>query len=205
MKKEIQNIIFDAGGVLFESGWNNVKKDILKKHNFSIFLYSDYPKTISSKFKGLNIGKKSFKDVLRYLSKGKTDKNIETIIRDYKESYKKHQKTNKKLLKLIKRLKKSYNLFCLTNINDIHLEMNLEKGIFSDFKKVYASCEIGTKKPYKKAFRIILKNDKIKPEETLFIDNTKKNINSAKGLGFKTILFRNNNQLIKDLKKLGIK
>ena len=204
MKKEIKNLIFDAGGVIFESGWDKVKKDILKKYGFSIFLYSDYPKKVSKKFKGVSVGKVSFKDVIKYLSKGKTMNKVEIIIQDYKKSYNKHQKINKKLLKLIKKLKKLYNLFCLTDTNDIHLEINRENGNFSDFKKVYASCEIGVKKPYKKAFKMVLKDNKIKPTETIFIDNTPKNINSAKKLGFNTILFRNNKQLIKDLKKLKI-
>lgn len=200
----IKNIIFDAGGVLYESGWDNVKKDIMKKYGFSIFLYSDYPKEISKKFKGISVGKVSFKDVIRSLSRGKT-KNVKSIITDYKKSYIKHQKINKELLRLIKKLKKNYNLFCLTDTNDIHLEIHLENGIFSDFKKIYASCEIGIKKPYKKAFKIVIKDAKIKPQETLFIDNTRKNIFSAKELKFNTILFRDNNQLIKTLNKLGIR
>jgi putative hydrolase of the HAD superfamily len=201
---KIKNIIFDAGGVLFESGWDNVKKDIMKKYGFSIFLYSDYPKEVSKKFKGISVGKVSFKDIIKYLNKGKT-KNIKFIVKDYKKAYVKHQKINKKIQKLIKNLKKNYNLFCLTDTNDMHLEINLENGLFSDFKKVYASCETGVKKPYKKAFKVVIKDAKIKPEETIFIDDTKKNIDSAKKLKFNTILFKNNNQLIKDLNRQGIK
>jgi len=72
----IKTIIFDAGGLIFKSDWLAIKKDIMKKYNFSILLYTDYPKKVSKKFRGINTGKVSFKDVMRYLSKGKTNENI---------------------------------------------------------------------------------------------------------------------------------
>ena len=203
--KTIKNIIFDAGGIIFKSDWLSVKRDIMNKYNFSILLYSDYPKNISKKFRGINVGNFSFKEVIKYLSKQNSKKKISMIIKDYKKSYAKHQKTNNKLLKLIKKLKYKYNLFCLTNTNDIHLEINHKNGNFSYFKKVYASCELKIAKPDERIFKIILKDSKLKPENTVFIDNELENIKSAKRLRINTIFFKNNTQLIKDLKKFGIK
>ena len=201
----IKTIIFDAGGIIFKSDWLSVKKDIMKKYNFSILLYSDYPKNISKKFRGINVGNFSFKDVIKYLSKQKSKKKISMIIKDYKKSYTNHQRVNKKLLKLIKKLGNKYNLFCLTNTNDVHLEINHKNGNFSYFKKVYASCELKIAKPDERIFKIILKDSKLKPENTVFIDNELENIKSAKRLRINTIFFKNNTQLIKDLKKFGIK
>ena len=200
----IKTIIFDAGGIIFKSDWLSVKKDIMKKYNFSILLYSDYPKNISKKFRGINVGNFSFKDVIKYLSKQKSKKKISMIIKDYKKSYTNHQRVNKKLLKLIKKLGNKYNLFCLTNTNDVHLEINHKNGNFSYFKKVYASCELKIAKPDERIFKIILKDSKLKPENTVFIDNELENIKSAKRLRINTIFFKNNTQLIKDLKKLGV-
>lgn len=201
----MKTIIFDAGGVIFESGWDKVKRDIMKRYNFSIFLYSDYPKKIQSKFEGLNLGKISFKKVIKELSGRKNKKEASKIIEDYKKSYKKHQKINKRILNLIKKLKKSYKLFCLTDTNDLHFQINTKNKLFSDFRKIYASCKIKIKKPDKRAFKLILKENKIKPEEVIFIDNNLGNIKSARKLGIKTILFKNHYQLVKDLRKMGVK
>jgi len=45
----------------------------------------------------------------------------------------------------------------------------------------------------------------MKPEEAVFIDNRDWNIIPAKKLGMKTVLFRNNKQTFRELKKLGVK
>ena len=50
---KIKNLIFDAGSVLFVHDWKKLKIHVLKKHNFSIWLYSDHPKKVQNKYKGL--------------------------------------------------------------------------------------------------------------------------------------------------------
>jgi putative hydrolase of the HAD superfamily len=71
--------------------------------------------------------------------------------------------------------------------------------------KTYASCKIGLKKPDKRCFLLVLNNHKLLPNQTIFIDDRHENIKSAQSLGMNTILFKNNKQLIIELKKLGIK
>ncbi len=202
MEKGIKAIVFDAGGVLFETDWGSIKKEIMKRHNFSIFLYSDYPKKIQNRFKGLETGRTSFKKVIKELS---GFEEIGEIVSDYKKAYTKHQKINRELFNLIKKLKKKHHIFCLTNTNDIHFEANIENNLFKHFKKSYSSCKIKFKKPDKRAFQVIFKENKIPQKETIFIDDKKENLATAKKLGMRTILFKNNPQLIKDLKKLGVR
>ncbi len=202
MEKRVKAIVFDAGGVLFETDWASVKREMMKKYNFSVFLYSDYPKKIQNRFRGLTTGRTSFKKVIRELS---GFEEIDEIVNDYKKSFIKHQKINRELFGLIKRLKRRYHIFCLTNTNDIHFEANIENNLFKHFKKTYSSCKIKLKKPDKRAFQIIFRENKIPKKETIFIDDKKENLAAAKKLGIKTILFRNNKQLIKDLRKLGVK
>jgi epoxide hydrolase-like predicted phosphatase len=202
MNKEIKAIVFDAGGVLFETDWGSVKREIMKKYNFSVFLHSDYPKKIQKRFRGLTRGIISFRKVIRELS---GFEEIDEIVNDYKKSFIKHQKINRELLTLIKRLKSNYHIFCLTNTNDIHFEANIENNLFKHFKKTYSSCKIKLKKPDKRAFQVIFKENKIPKKETIFIDDKKENLATAKKLGMKTILFKNNTQLVRDLKKFGVK
>ncbi|MBU3907107.1 MAG: hypothetical protein KKA64_02545 [Nanoarchaeota archaeon] len=98
-RRRIKAIIFDAGGVLFKTDWDSIKKEILKKHKFSIFLYSDYPLNIQEQFQGINVGKCSFRKVIKELSHSS---NSDKIIQDYKKAYLKHQNINHKLLVLVK-------------------------------------------------------------------------------------------------------
>ena len=59
---------------------------------------------------------------------------------------------------------------------------------FNDFFiKAYYSHEIGLRKPYVDAYRYILKEQNLLPNETLFIDDTLKNIVGAQEAGLQTI------------------
>lgn len=59
---------------------------------------------------------------------------------------------------------------------------------FNDcFVKAYYSHEMGLRKPAAESYQFILEEQKLNPEETLFIDDTIKNIEAAQELGFQTI------------------
>lgn len=72
------------------------------------------------------------------------------------------------------------------------------------FNSVSYSFEIGVSKPDKRAYKLILKKLKSKPEECLFVDNEPQNLIPAKEMGIKTIFFTNSEKLRKDLGDLGI-
>ncbi len=198
----IKTIIFDAGGVLFKVDWEKIKKDIMKKYGFSIFLYSDYPKNIAKYYKNkLSTGKISFKQTIKNIT---GLKNLSQFAKDYEKVYLKYRTLNRQMLALIKKLKKNYDILCLTNTNDIHFKANKSSRLFKDFDKVYASCSIGIKKPDKQAFKIILKESPLSPQESLFIDDNAKNIKSAKSIGINSILFKNYWDLKESLKRFNI-
>ena len=64
---------------------------------------------------------------------------------------------------------------------------------------------IGKRKYDKKAFKIVLKKLGLNPNETVFIDDTEINIRNARNLGMNAIQFKNNAQLVRDLRKLKIR
>ena len=198
----IKTLIFDAGSVLFKHDWKTIKDYILKRHNFSVWLYSDHPKKVQDKYKGLQIGKTSFREVLKGLS---GQKDITQILKDYEAGYKKSQKVNSRLLSFLKKIKNRYQLFCLTNTNDIHYKLNIKHGFFKDFKKVYASSKIKLQKPDKRAYLVVLKENHIKPQETIFVDDRPENLTIARKLGMKALIFKDNKQFFKDLAKYNIK
>lgn len=69
------------------------------------------------------------------------------------------------------------------------------------FDAVLYSCEVGISKPNKDIFKLILKKLKVKPQETLYIDDYIKNINSAKKLGINAIHFITPSDLKKKLRE----
>ena len=88
---------------------------------------------------------------------------------------------------------KQYRLFLLSNTNDIHIEHEKEhmgKDRFNRFKNCfevfYLSYEMGMRKPDSEIFEFVLDQNQLKPEETLFVDDTRENTDTAASLGIKT-------------------
>ena len=97
-------------------------------------------------------------------------------------------------VKLLKVLSKRYNLYMLSNTSALHVKvfehMYLETAgepMQKVFKKLYYSHEIGWHKPDSEAWKYVIKDAAIKPQETLFLDDTIHNIKAAQELGFQAI------------------
>ena len=127
------------------------------------------------------------------------------IIKNQRTPKGRYQAVNLPLKKFLKKITKRYKLYSLTNIDENYDKINKKRGIYKIFRKVYSSHEIGIEKPNKGAFLPVLKENSLKPEETLMVDDKEEHLKTAKNLRMKTLLFKNNRQLFKDLEVLGIK
>lgn len=110
----------------------------------------------------------------------------------------------KERIELILELKKKYRIFMLSNTNSIHMIwMNnylRDKFKFNSYKeifeKAYFSFELGMRKPDAEIFDFVLKDSGLNPSETLFIEDTLKNIDAAEKVGIKTLLVSKENSMI---------
>jgi FMN phosphatase YigB (HAD superfamily) len=97
---------------------------------------------------------------------------------------------------LLLKFKEKYRTFLLSNINDIHYTyiMNYLKTDFGFddnehlFEKTYYSHLVGKRKPQIDFFEQVLAENNLKPEETLFIDDSPQHLEAAKTLGIHTFL-----------------
>ncbi len=195
--KNIKNIIFDFGGVLYDIDFNQTKKALKE--------LSENPEQIQ------NFDSKNFADFPALFETGKisADEFLEKMRTTFKlnaENLHIIDAWNKLLLKpfddapyVLENLSGKYNLYLLSNTNEIHFEYFYpqSKEIFNKFRKVFLSYEIGLRKPDTSIFKYVINNLKINPADTLFIDDNRKNIETAKITGFKTIHFVN--QKLSDL------
>ncbi len=97
-------------------------------------------------------------------------------------------------IELINRLSKDYRVYLFSNTNAIHIRHF--HGLFSQtfghslsdlFVKDYYSSEIGLRKPAIESFNYVLNDAGLKAEETLFVDDSDANVESAKKTGMSTI------------------
>ena len=98
-------------------------------------------------------------------------------------------------IELLKSIASKYRLFLFSNTNALHrtefdriYENTFQSGRLDDlFEKAYYSHVIHLRKPDTKSYQYILDENRLKPEETLFLDDALANIEGANLCGIQTI------------------
>jgi putative hydrolase of the HAD superfamily len=96
-------------------------------------------------------------------------------------------------------LKKKYKLYLLSNqmkIRTDYIRKNFDLRVFDD---VFFSNEIGLIKPDREIFDFVLKQIRLNADECLFIDDTQKNLDTAKTIGINAVKYLELNQLRTEL------
>ena len=106
----------------------------------------------------------------------------------------------------LKELRKAgYTMLYLSNIShDIFAYIARAYDFLEEFEGGIASAKVQTLKPGEDIYHHLITQYAIKPEETVFIDDTDHNIRAAKTLDFKTIHLTNPDDLKYSLKELGV-
>ncbi|MBU0898821.1 MAG: HAD family phosphatase [Nanoarchaeota archaeon] len=196
----IKAIIFDLGGVILQNKVEDVIKKISERLNIDydslFYLYKKHKQNMSSG----KMSAKQFADLIKTKFKLDTD-----VIQEWKKAYLETMPINEKMINIVKELKKNYKVAMVSNIPELHAQINKERGTFSYFNPTILSCEVHLTKPQKEIFKLTLRELKLNPKECVFIDDREENLSVPNEMGFYTVLFRNSEQLIKDLGKIGIK
>jgi len=95
-------------------------------------------------------------------------------------------------LTMLDNLKKNFNVFALSNTNTIHIQYVNEvmlkgKRLDSWFHKAYYSHHLGMRKPEVEIYQHVLRENKLIPEKTIFLDDNIENIKAANSLYIQTI------------------
>ena len=102
-------------------------------------------------------------------------------------------------LDALKRLRgEGYRLILLSNTNPFMMSWALTKdfdggeGSLEDyFDALYLSYRLGVMKPDSRFFQAVIENEHILPEESLFVDDGSRNVETARKLGFNTMCPKN--------------
>lgn len=130
-----------------------------------------------------------------------SEENVEGVTELHKEMFPKdpyyfanHFEINDALLDFLKTKKEKFNFVIFTSMM-LKNEPELREKIDEVFKKIYSAAELQIRKNDPESFKFILKDLNKNPDEVLFIDDSEDNIESAKTLGIKTLLYKNNQEV----------
>ncbi len=107
---------------------------------------------------------------------------------------------------LVVALRRNYKVALLTNMNPELYKFYSEKfGVESLFDFVFYSGKIRVAKPESNIYKYVLKRLGVAAERMVFIDDREGNVAGARAVGIKAIHFKNTQQVITELRRLGIR
>ena len=135
----------------------------------------------------------------------KTCKDLGIPYKGFVETFSSWYTLNSDLLALIKSLKKSCQIVLHSdNFDAVTPRIRKNKQLASLFEKMYFSNELRMDKTDLKTFEYIVGDLKRMPQECLFVDDKGENLEVARKIGIKTILFENTKGFKADLRILKI-
>jgi len=181
----IKTIIFDLGGVLYHINHARTRAALaaLAANPDSVNLSLEAQADVFSKYEAGKLTSDEFRDSLR-ASYGMTasDEQIDDAWNAMLGG------VFPQSIELIRSLKNHYNVYLLSNINDIHFKaIDVECAeLFGTFDECFFSYKIGMRKPDTEIYAHVLNVTNSLPEHTLFIDDAPQNILGAHLLGITT-------------------
>lgn len=190
---KIKNIIFDQGGILLNIdyaltaqafrtlGATDFDEVYSQKTQCAVFDLYDTGKISSAEFR------KTLKETLKiqHVSDVDFDKAWNAMLLDLPIAR----------LEFISTLRPQYQVFILSNANEIHMieasktfqRTTGSPSLAQYFDGVYYSHECGLRKPNAAFFEMVLKKHALSPEETLFIDDSRQHVLGAQSVGMQTM------------------
>ena len=202
--KGIKNIIFDLGGVILNIDYKRPQEEFKKLGIKDVeTLYSKQNQV--ELFDLLETGKISEKEFIQKIKESSdleiADSEIITAWNSILLEFPLRR------LQILQQLQLHYNMYLLSNTNEIHEKafnemLKIQCGYPSlalFFDRVYLSHRVGLRKPDPKIFELVINENNLKIEETLFIDDSLQHIESASKLGLKTIHVKDNMTMENDI------
>jgi len=208
--KGIKNIIFDLGGVIINLDQQRTiyQFNALSELPFESFYNSSSQSGFFDEFDKGTISTEDFFEVLK--KELRYSGNTEPLLQAWNAML---LDVPERRLDVLVNAKLNYSTYLLSNTCEPHIasfeeQLYLEHGVknFEDyFDKVYYSCRMGLRKPDRKIFEAVLTENNLRPEETVFIDDSAQHVKSAGECGINAYLLPKNmeiGELLKDLKLL---
>ena len=191
--EKIENIIFDLGGVILDVDYNLTRAafEKLGVANFDEMYSQANANKLFQKLETGEIDEAEFYKELNdctglHLSTEEIKKAWNAMLLSFREGS----------LQFLEEIRSKYKVYLLSNTNLIHWNSFKEtfhskkrsKTFEEYFDKAFYSFKMGLRKPGEEIFRAVIKELKIHPAKTVFIDDSKQNIEAAKKAGLQTIL-----------------
>ncbi len=194
----LNTFIFDCFGVVCSPVLNGWYQTHSQKHGF-------VDENLQEVFRQFDLGQVSEDDILDYFSQYPGVTKDRTLLRQEIDSY---LTIDEDLVVIMKKLKqKGYKIVLLSNANNAFFERKIytQYPEFKDlFNEIVISSVVGMVKPGSEIYLHALDLVQSKPGESLFIDDSKSNVDAAMILGIGGYVFTETSSFVEYLRSIGI-
>lgn len=198
-------IIFDLGKVLLDFDHMNSCRELARFSSYSPEeIYKEiFVLGLEEKYDKNKISSSDFyKEILRRFKIDKSSVNFEYFKKIWGDIFYEIPSMGK----LMEDLKKTYQIYLLSNTNEIHFEWVYNKfNILKIPQEYILSYKLGFRKPDKRIFYEAINRAEVSPGECIYIDDIKEYTEVAQSIGITGIHFKSRERLEKKLKSLRIK
>lgn len=193
----IKNLVFDFGNVLVrydpEYIVSNYVTDPEDKKLLTDVLFDRLY------WDALDEGTITDEEVVRY-SCERLPKRLHSVCGEIYYNWGKHLPEMPGMWELVRRVKREYGvrIYLLSNIGSLFSSFEHLFSIFDEMEDCIFSAIVGHVKPNADMFRYLCDRTRILPEETLFVDDAKRNIDGAELFGIRGYLFDGNAAKLSD-------
>ena len=172
----VKNIVFDLGGVVFARDPRKFEREFIEF--FSYIMLPEMPHFWEEYDRGVSTYNKVIDDLAEYNSCDRelAEHNLRRSIVTQEEI-----PATKSLIADLKVAK--YRLYVLSNMSLDFIEFLKTKEVYKYFDGEVVSCYEKVVKPDAQIYQILVDKYDLNPEETLFIDDRKSNVEAAHNIG----------------------
>jgi putative hydrolase of the HAD superfamily len=195
-------LFFDIGGVILSNGWDRgARRRAIEKFGLDEEEFASRHEMVVDAWE---MGQITMDEYLRrtvfYRSRPFTRDEFESFLfsqsRECPES-----------LAVVKRLSES-NRWLVAALNNESSELNeyrIKKFKLRELFSIFlSSCFLGVRKPDEKIYQLALRITQRSPAESVFIDDRNINLEAAERIGMRTVHYKDPEQLMADLGRLGV-
>lgn len=203
----IKNIIFDIGNVILNFDVNDVLSHFATTESEKQWMMDNIVNT--PEWYGNSMIDTGFvtKEDAIILEQDRTDHENDELIERFWTTYTQYEPVDSRMIEVVKKLQESgYNVYLLSNINQHNYDRVATSGLFELVDGGVYSYKEHQIKPHKSIYNTCLSRYRLEANECLFIDDSARNIATAKEVGMQAEQVNKDDYLdvLRALKQYGV-
>ena len=199
---EIRTLLWDVGGVILSNAWESEsRKKAIHQYALEESQFNERHELIDGEFEEGRVTLDEYLNWVVFYCRRDFSRE------DFREFMFRESESKPEALAVLAALARS-GRYRMATLNNESRELNLfriEKFRLRDyFQDFFSSCFLGLRKPRREIYQRALEITQSPPDECVFIDDRKLNVECAQLLGLRTIHFQSAEQLTRDLALFGV-